>query len=142
MNSPILAPAVALVLWTLLVLAGLALTRLPAMRKAGIDLGTLVGNRGSSLEGVVPDQVNWVAHNYEHLVEQPTLFYAIVCILALQGQGEGTNLALAWAYVLLRVLHTIVQVTWNRVAVRFAVFSAGTAALVALAVNAARATNW
>lgn len=142
MNSPILAPAVALVLWTLLVLAGLALTRLPAMRKAGIDLGTLVGNRGSSLEGVVPDRVNWVAHNYEHLVEQPTLFYAIVCILALQGEGDGMNLMLAWAYVILRVVHTIVQTTWNRVSVRFAVFSAGTAVLVALAVNAARAARW
>lgn len=142
MNSPILAPAAVLVLWSLVVLAWLALTRLPAMKNAGIDLGTLVGGRGSDLQGVVPDRINWVAHNYEHLMEQPTLFYATVAILALNGAGDGINVTLAWAYVGLRVVHSIVQATWNRVAVRFALFGLSTAALLVLAVNAARSATW
>jgi hypothetical protein len=139
-ESPILAPAIALVLWSLFMLAWLAVTRLPAMARAGISLTTVVGARGANLEGVIPDRVNWKAHNYAHLMEQPTLFYVTVVILALVGAGDGVNLQLAWAYVVLRVAHSIVQATWNRVAVRFTLFSAATVALLLLAINAARAT--
>jgi hypothetical protein len=136
-SSPIFAPAIVLVLWSLVMLGWLAITRLPAMAKAGIDLKTLVGARGANLEGVVPDSVNWKAHNYAHLMEQPTLFYATVVILGVIGQGNGLNLQLAWAYVILRIVHSIVQATWNRVAVRFTLFSLSTVALLALALHAA-----
>ena len=137
-QSSIFAPAIVLVLWSLLMLVWLAATRLPAMTKAGIPVMTIVGSRGVNLEGVVPDPVNWKAHNYAHLMEQPTLFYVTVVILALVGAGEGLNLQLAWAYVALRMVHSVVQATWNRVAVRFTLFLLATAALLVLAVNAAR----
>ena len=137
-NSPIFAPAITLVLWSLFMLAWLAMTRLPAMAKAGIALDKIVGSRGVNLEGVVPDRVNWKSHNYTHLMEQPTIFYATVVILGIVGAGDGMNLKLAWAYVVLRIAHSVVQAVWNRVAVRFALFSAATAALLLLAVNAAR----
>lgn len=136
-QSPIFAPAIVLVLWSLLMLGWLAITRLPAMAKASISLFDIVGSRGANLEGVVPDRVNWKAHNYAHLMEQPTLFYATVLILGMIGQGDGLNLQLAWAYVILRIAHSIVQATWNRVVVRFALFSLATVALLALAVHAA-----
>ena len=136
-NSPIFAPAIVLVLWSLVMLGWLAITRLPAMAKAGIQLTTVVGARGANLEGVVPDRVNWKAHNYAHLMEQPTLFYATVIILGVIGQGEGLNLQLAWAYVILRIVHSIVQATWNRVAVRFTLFCLSSVALLALALHAA-----
>jgi hypothetical protein len=139
-HSPIFAPAAVLVLWSLVMLAWLVLSRVPAMSKAGIDLMTVVGGRGVNLEGVIADRVNWKAHNYAHLMEQPTLFYATVVILGLVGAGEGLNLQLAWAYVALRIVHSIVQATWNRVAVRFTLFALATAALLVLAINAARAT--
>jgi len=136
-SSPIFAPAIVLVLWSLVMLGWLAITRLPAMAKAGISLTNVVGARGANLEGVVPDKVNWKAHNYAHLMEQPTLFYATVIILGVIGQGDGLNLQLAWGYVILRIAHSIVQATWNRVIVRFTLFSLATAALLALAVHAA-----
>jgi len=139
-TSPIFAPAVALVLWSLVMLGWLALTRLPAMARAGVSLTTVVGARGANLEGVVPEKGNWKAHNYTHLMEQPTLFYATVLILGVTGQGDGINLQLAWAYVALRIAHSIVQATWNRVVVRFTLFSAATLALLLLALNAARVT--
>jgi hypothetical protein len=139
-ESPIFAPAIVLVLWSLVMLGWLAITRLPAMAKAGVSLTTVVGARGANLEGVVPDKVNWKAHNYAHLMEQPTLFYVTVVILGLVGQGDGVNLQLAWAYVVLRIAHSIVQATWNRVIVRFTLFSAATVALLMLAVHAAIAT--
>ena len=139
-HSPIFAPAIALVLWSLVMLAWLAATRLPAMAKAGIPLMTITGSRGVNLEGVVPDRVNWKAHNYAHLLEQPTVFYATVVILGVVGAGDGLNLQLAWGYVALRIAHSIVQATWNRVAVRFTLFALATTALLLLAINAARAT--
>jgi hypothetical protein len=139
-NSPIFAPAIVLVLWSLFMLAWLAISRLPAMAKAGIALGSLVGGRGADLEGVIPDRVNWKSHNYAHLMEQPTIFYVTVVILGLVGAGDGVNLQLAWAYVMLRIAHSVVQSVWNRVAVRFTLFVASTLVLVLLAVNAARVT--
>jgi hypothetical protein len=139
-QSPIFAPAIVLVLWSLFMLGWLALTRLPAMSKAGLDLTGAVGSRGANLEGVLPDRVNWKSHNYTHLMEQPTIFYATVIILGVIGAGEGINLTLAWAYVGLRIAHSLVQATWNRVSVRFTIFCLATACLLLLAINAARAT--
>jgi hypothetical protein len=136
-SSPIFAPAIVLVLWSLVMLGWLAITRLPAMARAGISLTNVVGARGANLEGVVPDKVNWKAHNYAHLMEQPTLFYATVIILGVIGQGDRLNLQLSWAYVLLRIAHSIVQATWNRVIVRFTLFCLSTVALLALALHAA-----
>ncbi len=140
MNSPILLPAAVLVVWSLVMLMWLALTRLPALTKAGISLPTTVGGRGADLEGVLPDRVNWKSHNYTHLMEQPTIFYATVIILVLAGADGGVNLQLAWAYVALRILHSIVQATWNRVAVRFTLFLLATIALTVMAINAVIAT--
>ena len=128
-ESPIFAPAIALVLWSLVMLGWLAITRLPAMAKAGIELGRVVGSRGVNLEGVIPDRANWKSHNYAHLMEQPTLFYATVVILGIVGAGDGINLQLACGYVILRIVHSLVQSLWNRVAVRFLLFSASSLAL-------------
>ncbi len=137
MNSQILLPAAVLVVWTLIVLAWMALTRLPAMKKAGIDMGATPGSRGQDLEGVIPDKVNWKSHNYTHLVEQPTLFYAVVAIIALTGTGNAElNVYLAWGYVILRIIHSLIQIIWNYVPARFSVFGLSTLCLLVLSVHA------
>ena len=134
-QSPIFAPAIALVLWSLVMLAWLAATRVPAMARAGIPLMKIVGSRGVNLEGVVPDRVNWKAHNYAHLMEQPTLFYAVSLMIALLGAAAGDVLA-AWIYVALRVVHSIWQATVNTLSVRFPLFLLSTLALAYLAYRA------
>ena len=141
MNSPILAPVAVLVLWSLVVLTWMAAVRLPGMAKAGIDLKTAppVG-RGIDLEPVLPAKANWLSHNYTHLMEQPTLFYAVVGVLALAGQGDGINAMLAWGYVGLRIVHSLWQALVNVTSVRFLIFLVSTFCLLALAINAVRAT--
>ena len=134
-ESPIFAPAIVLVLWSLVMLAWLALTRLPAMSAAGISLPTIVGQRGVNLEGLIPDRVNWKSHNYTHLMEQPTLFYAVVVILALV-EPNTTNAALAWSYTMLRIVHSVYQSLINRVPARLTIFMLATLALIALAIRA------
>lgn len=147
MNSPILAPAAVLVLWSLVMLGWLAILRLPAMRAAGLDMRTLVGGRGGDLQGVVPDRINWPAHNYNHLMEQPTLFYAICFSLQFLDQANEINIGLAWLYVVLRVVHSLVQATVNIIMIRWLIFMAASVVLGALTLHAAIASglawfNW
>ncbi|WP_299327524.1 MAPEG family protein [Parasphingopyxis sp.] len=140
MNSAILAPAAVLICWTLFMLIWLAATRFPAIKKTGLDIGAQRGGRGQDLEGVLPPEVQWKAHNYAHLVEQPTLFYAVVFIIALTGTGDAwINVWLAWAYVGIRIVHSIWQSTVNIVPVRFLIFSLGSLVLLALALHATAA---
>ena len=137
--SPILVPVVALVVWTLLIMTWMMVTRFAAMRRQGISLKGRVGGRGGTqLEGVVEDEVMWKAHNYMHLVEQPTLFYAIALVLAIGHAGGGYSEILAWAYVALRVAHSLVQTTVNIVAYRFLLWLLASLALVGLVVQAVR----
>ena len=135
--SPILAPVVALVAWTLVMQVWMYIVRLREMRRAGISLkGRRGGTRGSALEGVIPDEANWKAHNYAHLMEQPTIFYAIALTLALMDFGSGINLWIAWGYVGLRIVHSIVQSTVNIVQIRFPIFLLASLCLGALTLHA------
>ena len=136
--SPILAPVVALVAWTLVMLVWLAIARRRAFAKMGISWGSIPrGSRGVNLDGRAPDEAQWPSHNYNHLMEQPTIFYAISLTLALMNFGGGINYWLAWAYVGLRIVHSIVQATVNVIPVRFTVFAIGSFVLLALLVRTA-----
>lgn len=132
----ILQPVVALLAWTMVMWVWMYATRIPAMLRAGIGAKGMVGSTGASLRAQLPDTVSWKADNYNHLHEAPTLFYAVAIVLAIIGQGDGFNTVLAWAYVGLRVLHSIVQSTVNRVALRFALFALSSLALMALILHA------
>ncbi len=135
--EPILAPVVALVAWTLLIMAWMAVTRFAAFKQMGLTVWTVPrGSRGANMEGQAPDQVMWKSHNYTHLHEQPTIFYAIALALALMDQGSGLNLLLAWGYVGLRILHSLFQTMVNIVAYQFAIFSLASLCLLGLTVQA------
>ena len=140
MQAQMLAPAAVLVAWSLVMMLWMALTRLPAMAKVGGGLKNAPrGGRGQNLEGVLPDKINWKAHNYAHLMEQPTLFYATVIILAILAPSPLAVL-LAWIYVGLRIVHSVWQAMVNIVSVRFLLFLAYSLALIALAILALIAT--
>jgi len=139
MNSPILQPVVVLIGWSCVMLIWMIAVRSPAMKKAGIDINKMTGGRPGALDGVVPEKAQWPAHNYMHLMEQPTLFYAVALVLALVGQGGGINADLAWAYVILRIVHSVFQATVNRIIIRFAIFALASLCLIALTVHAAMA---
>ena len=135
-DAPILQPVVVLLGWTLVMMVWMMATRLPAMRKSGIDLVKLRGTKAADADLALPPAIQWKAHNYNHLMEQPTLFYAVALVLAMIGQGDGFNLILAWAYVAFRIVHSIVQAVWNKVSVRFLFFVLSSLALVGLVLHA------
>lgn len=133
----ILQPAVALMIWTMIMWAWMYVTRIPAMQNAAVDVDRLVNDPDASLDRTLPARVQWKAHNYNHLHEQPTVFYAVCIILAIVGAGDGMNAFLAWIYMGLRVIHSVVQVTANKVIARFVLFAVSSLALIALIADAA-----
>lgn len=134
---PIVAPVIALALWTHFMWAWMYATRIPAIRQARMRLDP-EAPRGEQMASL-PARVRWKADNYNHLMEQPTVFYAVALALAVIGQGSGTNATLAWAYVGLRVVHSLLQALVNKIEVRFTLFFVSSLVLIALTVNAARA---
>ena len=141
MSAPILAPAAMLVFWSMVVMFWVVGTRMPAFKKAGVDLTkSAPGGRYQDVQDAMPDKVNWKSHNYTHLMEQPTLFYAVVVILAVAGDTSTLNTNLAWAYCGLRVLHSLWQGLVNTIPVRFGLFLLSSLCLLALAINAVRLT--
>lgn len=134
-STEFLMPVLALVAWTLVMWIWMYATRLPAMKEAGIDPQD-AAFPGTWVHRLRPG-VRSVADNYNHLHEQPTIFYALMFFATLTGGGDATALRLAWAYVLLRIVHSLVQATFNRVIVRFSVFAVATITLMAFAVREA-----
>ena len=143
MRSDIFEPVIALAIWTMVIWIWMYATRLPAMGRAGIDVKNMVGSTGRGLRDDLvakgEEKASWVADNYNHLHEGPTVFYAVAIVLALIGQGDGLNATIAWAYVGLRIAHSLVQILSNRVVVRFVLFALSSVALLMLVVHAAMA---
>ena len=136
--SPILVPVVALVAWTLIIFIWMLIARGAAFRRMGVTLSAIPrGSRGANLDGRGEDEAQWKSHNYNHLMEQPTLFYAIAITLALMDMGGGINYWLAWGYVGFRVAHSLIQCTVNIVAYRLPVFVLASFCLVGLVIHAA-----
>ncbi len=133
----ILQPVVVLAAWTLVMWVWMYATRIPAMNAAKVNPDDLVKGPKRSLDEILPPQVQWKAHNYNHLHEAPVVFYAIALTLALIGQGDGLNAVLGWIYVGMRVAHSLVQVLVNRVMVRWALFMLSQLCVVGLTLHAA-----
>jgi len=127
-----IAPVLALVAWTFVMWVWLYATRVPAMRRANVDLEEM-RRTGATL--TLPAEVSRVADNYNHLHEQPTVFYALALAAQLAGAADAVGVGIAWTYVLLRVVHSLIQATVNIIPLRFTVFSLATLILLALLVR-------
>lgn len=101
-------------------------TRLPAMSKAKVDPQAAM--HPGSLD-TLPTEARRVADNYNHLWEAPTLFYAMALYIVVIGHADQLHVWCAWAYMVLRVLHSLVQATFNKVMLRFTLFSLSWVAL-------------
>ena len=133
----ILQPVVALAAWTMVMWAWMYATRIPAMIALDLEPDSLARDPDATLDRLLAPQIQWKAHNYNHLHEAPTVFYAVAIVLAITGHGDGLSATLGWLYVALRVIHSLVQATVNKVTLRFAVFVASSLVLVALIARAA-----
>ena len=136
-ETAILAPAAVLAGWTMIVFLWLLARRIPAFSAAGVKLGEMpAGTRGGDGEAQMPAKANWISHNYTHLMEQPTVFYPVVIMLAMMGDNSALSVNLAWAYTGLRVVHSFWQAHVNTIPVRFAFFGLASLCLIILAARA------
>jgi hypothetical protein len=135
-HQDILHPVVALAAWTMIMWIWMYVTRIPAMSAAKVDPDSLVQQGAKTLGDLLPAKVQWKADNYNHLHEAPTVFYAVAIVLAMLDQGNGMNAMIAWAYVFLRVIHSVFQATVNKVVIRFVLFILSSLALMALVLHA------
>jgi hypothetical protein len=130
----LLGPVIALVAWSQVMWLWMYATRIPAMIAAKMkpDPNAPRGEQMAQL----PASVRWKADNYNHLMEQPTVFYAIVLTLALMGPSGDTALMLAWSYVVLRVVHSLLQALVNKIELRFLLFVLSNIPLIGLTYEA------
>jgi hypothetical protein len=133
--SPILSPLIVLVLWTFVMGAWLYATRIPALRERNIVYDPQ--RPSEEFHAQLPADVRWKADNYNNLLEQPTVFYAVVLTLALLHAGSGLNAYLAWVYVALRIGHSLVHALVNKVMIRFGLFAASSLVLLFMTIRAA-----
>lgn len=133
----LLGPVIGLALWTFVMWAWMYATRIPAIRRARMRLDS-DAPRGQQMSEL-PARVRWKADNYNHLMEQPTVFYAVALALAVLGDESPASFGLAWVYVGLRVAHSVLQATVNKIEARFALFLLSGLVLLALTVRAALA---
>tara|TARA_R110002073_G_scaffold212550_3_gene372875 strand:- start:370 stop:816 length:447 start_codon:yes stop_codon:yes gene_type:complete len=131
----LLGPAVALMIWTTVMWFWLYAERIPALTRLKVKLDPRLPKE--QLLAKLPPEARWKSDNYNHLLEQPVLFYAVIFTLFVLGEGNSLNLFLAWGYVILRVVHSLVQSLWNKIIVRFWVFTAASMLLFILIGRAA-----
>jgi hypothetical protein len=136
-QAEILKPMAVLAMWTMIMWIWMYAVRIPAINKLPkpTEAGADQGWTGAMLENILPREVQWKAHNYNHLHEAPTVFYAVALALAMIGSGDGMNAKIAWIYVALRIVHSIFQATVNKVAPRFILFALSSLALFALCLH-------
>ena len=136
-NTDLLSPVIALVTWSMVMWVWLYVTRIPAIIAANMTLDPNQPN-GQQM-ALLPAKVRWKADNYNHLMEQPTIFYALVISLALLTDTTLFTLMMAWAYVILRVIHSLYQALFNRIEIRFGLFMLSNVPLLGLTFQAIKA---
>ena len=130
MDQAILTPALILILWSLVMMLWMYATRIPAMQKARMNAAKM---QEKSEMDVLPRSVRQIADNYNHLHEQPVIFYALVFYSVLAGTETIWLVWAAWLYVALRITHSLIQALWNFIPARFFVFLASSIVLIFMA---------
>lgn len=131
----ILKPVFAMALLTVFVTIWMAVTRVPAMMR--LKVHPQKGQDTRTLREHLPHEVNRVANNYNHLFEQPVLFYAVCICLAILDHADAFMVNCAWTYVAIRVAHTFTQAKFDIVIVRFYLFIASWLVLACMIIKEA-----
>ncbi|KAL4983211.1 membrane-associated, eicosanoid/glutathione metabolism protein [Aspergillus falconensis] len=133
----LLQPVIALNGWTFLVEIWMFAVRIPAVGHLKESSDPTITK--AELNEKTPPSVRWKGDNYNHLLEQPTQFYAVALALAIAHHGEDNSVdqGLAWAYFGTRVVHSLIQCTSSIVPLRFCVFAVSSGILAAMTVRAA-----
>jgi len=126
----ILNPMLAMMAWSGLIVAILLMTRIPVVIKQWGNLQ--FAKHSDELRPKMSEKFRYVTDNYNHIFEQPTLFYAVLIYIQLASASNQMNISLAWAYVSLRMVHSSIQLTSNNVSWRAASFATSSLILMTI----------
>ncbi len=130
----ILLPMFSMIVLTAGVSALLLGSRLPSIIR---HFGHLQGAMHSDeLRPRLSPRMRFITDNYNHLFEQPVLFYALVVYLHLSELADDLQVQMAWLYVLARVVHSLIHLTSNNVSARALTFVTATIILIAMILRA------
>jgi hypothetical protein len=125
-THPILLPAMALVALTFVVMVRMYMTRVAQMKRERIHPQAVA----TSAQAAQKLTDSGAADNFRNLSELPVLFYFGVAVALALGVHDAGLLGLAWVFVALRVVHSVIQCSYNKVMHRFKAFLAGSLVLM------------
>ena len=125
----LLTPVFILILWTFTIFLIMSYGRTRFMKDPQDAAHT------KDLKGTLPAWVERTGDNYNHLFEQPVAFYVVTLAIALINSIDPLMMQLAWAFVILRIIHSLVQLTFNLVLVRFMLFLIGWLIIAYMAIS-------
>jgi len=128
----ILKPVMAMAVLTSIMAFWMFFTRIPAMMR--LKIHPQKGQDTRKLREYLPHDVNRVSNNYNHLFEQPVVFYAVCFCSALSGHVDLLLVSLAWGYVAIRAAHSLTQALFDIVLIRFYLFVASWLVLTSMTV--------
>jgi hypothetical protein len=128
MSTAIFHPMVVLVLWTFAVLAMVPRQRFKAAREKRVRVADFAYGESEN----VPPEVRIPNRNFMNLLETPVLFYVACLTVYVIGKVDVWSVGLAWTYVVLRIAHSLVHLTYNHVIHRMRVYAASIFVLLAL----------
>ena len=125
----LLTPVFILILWTFTIFLIMSYGRTRFMKDPQDAAHT------KDIKGTLPAWVERTGDNYNHLFEQPVAFYVVTLAIALINSIDPLMMQLAWAFVILRIIHSLVQLTFNLVLVRFMIFLIGWLIIAYMAIS-------
>jgi hypothetical protein len=123
----ILAPVFVLVLLTFVLLFGTGRTRIAALKTRQVRVEDIALGQSAW-----PNSPTQFGRAYINQFELPTLFYVLVILALITRKADNLFFIMEWIFVVLRLAHALVHVTTNRMSLRFWLFAAGAATLVAM----------
>lgn len=127
MMTLILCALYALVALTFLVGFWMGGLRIGAMRRGEVDPQYFKLNTGQ-----IGDRPAQAANNFRNLFELPVLFYVLIALMLITEDIDGIQVLLAWAFVISRILHSFIHLSYNNVTHRFLAYLAGLLVLLAM----------
>ena len=116
----IFLPVFTLVMWTFAVMTLLFLSRV-----RGVKTGQVRLRYFKALQGDIPEKLATLGRHFANLFELPVLFYAVTIALFALQRVDGLYLGLCWAFVISRLVHGLIHITYNHILHRLLAYFTG-----------------
>jgi hypothetical protein len=133
-TAALAAPLLGMMVLTLVVWCVMFVQRIGFAQSNKLDIEQF--KTPADVQALIPGDASSASNNFKNLFELPVIFYAVCIYLMVAGQVDGFYTTCAWAFLILRSLHSMIHCSYNKVAHRFAVYILSGIALWMMVVRA------